>query len=86
MYKTVVVLVVLFLTENETYKSSVASESYKDMETCRAELDSRELNFRREYSENKWLVVNRVSPVGLRVQSMEKQIQHFECLESWIIE
>ena len=39
MYKTVVVLVVLFLTENETYKSSVASESYKDMETCRAELD-----------------------------------------------
>ena len=86
MYKTVVVLVVLFLTENETYKSSVASESYKDMETCKAELDRRELDFRREYSQNKWLLVNRVSPERLRVQSMEKQIQHFECLESWIIE
>ena len=86
MYKTVVVLVVLFLTENETYKSSVASESYKDMETCKAELDRRELDFRREYSENKWLVVNRYSPKVLRVQDIDKQIQHFECLESWIIE
>jgi hypothetical protein len=86
MYKTVVVLVVLFLTENETYKSSVASESYKDMETCRAELDRRELNFIRETSKIPELVVNRYSPKVLRVQDIDKQIQHFECLESWIIE
>tara|TARA_S200002703_G_scaffold157037_1_gene163969 strand:+ start:136 stop:396 length:261 start_codon:yes stop_codon:yes gene_type:complete len=86
MYKTVVVLVVLFLTENETYISSVASESFKDMKSCEVRLNEIELDIRRDVAKNKWNAVERYSPKEMLVQDAEKQLQKYECLESWIIE